>query len=177
MYTKSHPDLAWEKFILSADHIGFDEHIGVNKIWKTYAPDRYYEDESIIADIDPHFRKYRLISPYSNHRNQVFLFSYGRLFRHYASRAGSSRDEFMYIHFQKRKFPSNDLPKNMECFYISPLGFTDVNSGELPQEAADRLNGVGYSPSEIGYLVRQKAKLLLRGELHGPRTRSSRMRR
>lgn len=121
---------------------GFDEHNGVNRIWRQ-PQRRFYENESLILDIDPHIRSFRRLSSnvdIKNYRHQVFGFDRGRVIRLRYSQHRLYLDEFMYIHFQKRSF-NLEMP-GMDCdrFWITPEGFIPMGHPLGAKKELDALN-------------------------------------
>jgi hypothetical protein len=142
-YEKPHPDLDYREILADPQHRGFDEHIGVNRIWLQHHG-RFYANEAVVADIDPHITRFERSSNYfhfRNDRHQVFLFDHGHVKRLYWAGGKLQSEEFIYIHFQKRKFARTSLPDDCDQFYITSQGFvaaTDVTPSKVD---LDRLNG------------------------------------
>lgn len=170
-FSKPHPDLDYRAILADPEPRGFDEHTGVNRIWLRHRG-RFYSDETIIADIDPHIRRLECSSNYvhcRNYRHQAFLFDEGKVKRLYWRRGRLREQDFMYIHFQKRSMSVDDLPAGCERFYITPTGFlpaADI-AGKRPGHAVtkaelDRMNGIpGFSPKEIRQRLRRLKRRLL----------------
>jgi hypothetical protein len=157
-------EINWMSVFTTSDHVGFDEHIGVNKIWANYT-DKLYVNEEIIADIDPNIEKFELCKPWLNKRNQVFTFESGKIFQVSLIGGKLNRKEFMYIHFQKRKF-THFLEIDGNSFLISSKGFFLFdNDNELRKymHKHNRLNLSVYL-KEIPFRTRRFIRLKLRGE-------------
>jgi hypothetical protein len=158
MYRRAHPALDWRDILSDTAHRGFDEHIGINLIWKHHHG-QFYENEGLVADIDPHLAAFELVPPGTNHQSQVFFFDRGKVLRgHHRARRWYTQ-EFMYIHFQKRTFEVPDLPSAADSFYITPRGFIP-RSEEVPSpDMVHSLNPVRHfgSAAELNYKFRQRA--------------------
>lgn len=103
----------WKGIFSSSSNYGFDEHHGWNEIWNSYDLS-IYENESIVADIDPQFQSPFLCWLHYNHPRQCFCRIQGRTLQIYAMGSKIKSREFAYIHLQKRKIqvecdPSNDF--------------------------------------------------------------------
>jgi len=80
MFRRPHRAIDWRVVLGDPCHRGFDEHIGVNRIWRE-SGGRMYEDESHIADIDPGIARFELAASRKNHRRQLFYFDRGHVLR------------------------------------------------------------------------------------------------
>ena len=158
MYRREHPELDWRRILSDPVHRGFDEHIGVSRIWERYG-ERFFADESLIADIDPNLPGFELVAPRRNFRDQIFFFERGEVFRGYYARGEWNTERFMYIHFQKRKFSEISSDPGMDAFYITPRGFKQKRESIPSREMVRRLNPISaLSPSEALYRLRQRVK-------------------
>ncbi len=156
MYRQPHPRVDWRTIFLDPCHRGFDEHFGVNRIWRGRGG-RVFEDESIIADIDPAIGRFERAGPWRNYRRQLFYFDHGRVCRAYATWAGWRCEEFMYVHFQKRAMTR--LPVHSPGRYaIAPGGFYDLPQGVSLADAADRWNRPRFSWPELAHKARLRAR-------------------
>ncbi len=109
-------------------NFAFDEYDGMYAIYKT---GKYpFFDKRIFADIDQKFKRFRL----SDHRDeqkeiknypcQTFYYENGKVYRAYVNKGAIIKEEYIYIHFQKRKnmfmeFDSNDV----NAYYLTDVGF------------------------------------------------------
>ena len=107
---------------------GFDEMDGIASIY--YKNNYSFFDKKIFADIDQKHRRFRLSeycvpkSEKINYKNQIFLWENGRVYREWLGENELKREEFCYIHFQKRKrMCLNDVVANMQSFYVTKKGF------------------------------------------------------
>ena len=147
MFRRQHPRLDWRAILADPAHRGFDEHIGVGLIWRAHR-DRIFKDESIVADIDPGIGRFERSAPYRNDRHQVFYYDRGRVFRVFWRGERGSREEFMYIHFQKRKAMHLAAANGTESYVIGPDGFFACSPDELSRDLARRLNPFRWSWKE-----------------------------
>jgi len=163
-YRKPHPDLDFRAILSNPEHRAFDEHIGVNRIWKLHNG-RFHEDETVLADIDPHIGRMTRTSNYikvDNHRIQVFCFDRGTVRRLYWAGGAVRAQEFMYVHFQKRKF---DLPApaaDVDRVYVTPQGFVPMDeAGEPDRPLLVRLNPIPLVPplAEMNHHLRRRLRL------------------
>jgi len=138
MFSCPDPDNYWRAVLSDPNHRGFDEHIGVNRIWRAHRG-RVFEDEGLIADIDPAIARFELVAPRRNYQRQLFYFDRGHVFRGYCRGAEWCEEEFMYIHFQKRAM--GHLPNRGASRYaVSANGFYELPRGAPLEAIADDLN-------------------------------------
>lgn len=100
----------------------------------------------IFVDIATVYHRYRIIDCYTldekpiNYRYQIFYWQNGKTFRAYFDGNTLHKEEYLYIHFQKRpnfcvSFDSNDV----EAFYITNTGFYP-KTGEVTKQIIKKLN-------------------------------------
>jgi hypothetical protein len=159
-------NLDYKKIFASSDNYGFDEHNGINEIW-IGTKGKYYQDESIIIDIDPYLRNFQRIGSKKIHKNyiwQTFYFNKGIIYHVYWRFAKIHYVEFMYIHFQKRIISTKFISKKNKSFYISSLGFISVDEiGELTRKKIDKLNNVRLPTfDEIEYKIKRLVRITFR---------------
>ena len=169
-YRRHHPTIDWKSILTSEAHFGFDEHIGVNLIWQ-YHNGRAFADESVVADIDPHICRFERSSNYfnfKNYRHQVFCFDRGKVQRLYLHNNEVHTQDFMYMHFQKRRFAPNQLLPETERFFVTPDGLVEMDDPPATKADFDRLNPAPLVPSlvEVSYRIRRQLRLIKLG-LHG----------
>jgi len=118
------------KVVFSTDkNFAFDEIEGINKIYSYHGFTKY--DNQIFADITNINYRFKLTQKKRNSNYQVFYWERGKILRAYCDMNKSIQtDEFIYIHFQKRKL-SEPLfnHRNADSFYITPMGFTTKSIG------------------------------------------------
>jgi hypothetical protein len=156
MFRRPHRAIDWRVVLGDPRHRGFDEHIGVNRIWRE-SGERMYEDESHIADIDPAIARFELAAPRKNYRRQLFYFDRGHLLRGYAEGARWSAEEFAYIHFQKRTMKAMPSP-GADRYAIAPGGFFDLAEGAPSAAQAEALNPAVFHWSETSHRLRRRVR-------------------
>jgi Family of unknown function (DUF6625) len=139
MFQKPHPGLDWRAVLTDPRPRGFDEHIGVGLLWRAHRA-RLFKDESLVADIDPALARFERVAPFRNDRDQLFFCNRGRVFRIFWRRGRKYAEEFLYIHFQKRKAFSALVPAGTESYVLAPGGFFACAEDDLTPALARRLN-------------------------------------
>lgn len=177
-YRRPFPNLDYRRILIDPQPRGFDEHIGVNLIWHHHGG-RFHEDEGVVADIDPNIGHMRRTSNYirvKNARHQIFAFDQGRVIRFWWAAGQLQSEEFMYIHFQKRRFRLPP-PQGCERFWLTPKGFVPMEPGRDEMTAKSfaslvrQLNPAPLFPPlrELSHSFRRSARLLRRklsGQVH-----------
>lgn len=166
MFRRPHPAFDWRATLEDPSHRGFDEHIGVNRIWRAQ-DGRFFEDESLIADIDPAIARFERVAPRRNYRDQLFYFDRGRIYRGYSDGAQWRAEEYLYIHFQKR--PMTAMPsRGAERYAIAPGGFFDMPAGVSPRALAGTLNRGSFRWRDTLHRWRAGLRHFRRGRRLGP---------
>ena len=137
--------LDWQRIFSDPITIGMDEHHHLNRLFRRGNEHGFswYNDPAKIADIDPGFRQFRLIPSHRNYPIQSFLWDGQKIFREFIFNRKYHREEFAYIHFQKRFMPMV-LPKNFcsgrdGAIIIGPNGFVP-HDGMVTVEAIKARN-------------------------------------
>jgi hypothetical protein len=163
-YKKNFDEFDYKEILEHSKHRGFDEHIGVNKIWKFYSA-KLYENEDIILDVDHHLRKICRVTTGSvakNCKSQIFCYAKGGVYQYYYKKGKIESKEFMYMHFQKRKkLFSMEFQKELD-YCLTPNGFISINIEHINLEKISKLNPtyVCISQSEALYRVRLIYKMI-----------------
>jgi len=166
MFRQPHPDVDWRAILADPRHRGFDEHIGVSRIWRAHGG-RFYKNERIIADIDPAIKHFECMTPMKNYRRQLFYYDDGRVRRVYRQGGRWRNEEFMYIHFQKR--PMLAIPKApARCYAIAPGGFYELPFDAAPASYVEELNKHAFRFREAMHRWRFAFRLLRRRHGLGP---------
>lgn len=93
---------SYKEVFESKYHFGFDEIAGVDKLYKENKLSQWIPNKPIIADIN--FANYRFeVNKDKNYNNQYFSWEDGRILRYYIDNGKENKDEYIYIHFQKRE--------------------------------------------------------------------------
>ncbi len=172
MFEAWHPEMDWREVMADPRHRGFDEHIGVNRIWRA-AGARMLEREEIIANIDPHIERFERAVPSRNYRRQLFYFERGHVLRTYLAGAEWRIDEFMYIHFQKRNMTCLPAP-GATRYAIAPGGFFDMPDHVSASSLTEQLNPFHFRPADSLHRLRSTIRSWRRSVGLGPRIPSLR---
>lgn len=112
----------YDKIFLSDKHYAFDELEGIYRIYQKYGFSQY--EGHIIADISTTYKRFRCNKDYINYNYQVFYWENGKVFRAYYINSEIKVEEFMYIHWQKRKYKHIDEKVCLrDSIYITRFGF------------------------------------------------------
>ena len=129
----------------------FDEHVGMMKICKENNINTYSKED--MADVSCRLSKLT-ISRHKNYKYQVFYYENGSVFRAYLSKANILTEEFIYIHFQKRKLIIQDLYPR---FYFLHDSIIEKNNDgapsidELKKYSENRLVFIGFFEKALFY--------------------------
>ncbi len=107
----------------------FDE---INGIYSIYKKNNFpFYDKRIFADISMIYKRFRLALKDKNYYNQVFYWENGKVYRAYEEHKVIKREEFIYIHFKKRKNleVKTDNIFGTNSFYITYDGFIKKEIG------------------------------------------------
>lgn len=128
---------SWHEIMKTEENFGFDEHHGINKIFKNQQFTNFNGDENI-ADILPNYSKIILVIPSQNKKNQIFFYEKGHIFKSYEEKGKTLKEEMCYIHFQKRKmFIEENL--NLNEFLITSTGFYSIKKENIDAELDKKL--------------------------------------
>lgn len=100
------------------DNIIFDER-SIPNIYREYNFPTF--TKRIFADISPRNKRFTLSGNDINYKYQVFSWENGHVYRYYIVDNIINKEEYIYIHFQKRKMIIDSIDSN--SFWITPLGF------------------------------------------------------
>ena len=124
---------------------GFDEHNGVNQIWRGMR--QCWDIPSGVIDIDPRYSDMRCVNPAQDLVGQRFVWRDGSLVQVGCGWWGRRIvRQCVYLHFQKRMMKVVGDFAHASCFEIVSDGFTilgDGKAGDL-QEIAVRRRGAGW---------------------------------
>lgn len=119
----------YNEVFTSDKSFAFDETNGIYSIYKENNFPVY--DKRIFADISIIYKRFRLALNDKNYYNQVFYWENGKVYRAYQDKKMLKKEEFIYIHFKKRKdmkLKTNDIGKE-NSFYITYDGFIKKEIG------------------------------------------------
>lgn len=130
----------WRDVVGSEKNMAFDE-FGINEIYAAHGYPAYMGHP--MADIARGQERFTLgfrfeardgtykqhtLGRYPNHRHQAFYWRDGKTGRLFIAHGNVVKEEFMYIHFQKRHFPPEAVHvKPGENFYLGSNGFVPMN--------------------------------------------------
>lgn len=107
----------------------FDETNGIYSIYKENNFPVY--DKRVFADISMIYKRFRLALNDINYNEQVFFWEKGKVYRVYKENDIIKKEEYIYIHFKKRKNMEVHIKNidNLNGFYINDKGFFDKDEG------------------------------------------------
>lgn len=171
----------YKEVFTSNSSFAFDELSGMARIYQKNGFKMF--SKRIFVDISTMFERYRMIDIYpldkkaKNYKRQTFCWESGKVFHEFELNSKVLRDEYMYIHFQKRpNYQIDDQLLSADAFYITNKGFfpkTQVSSTqtlvkmnqykvitELFEECSRYTNSFMHKIRVMGF----KVKLCLRGK-------------
>ena len=138
-------DLDYRKVFANDKNYAFDELSGIYRIHK-HMNIRLFT-KRIFVDIATIYKRYRIIEVYgldecpTNYAVQTFSWEKGKAYHVFESKDGIRKQEYIYIHFQKR--PNYEIQSELldsDKFYITNNGFFPGDEIELTHEDILRLN-------------------------------------
>lgn len=122
--------VSFNKILTDNRTLGFDEINGIYNIYKENNYPMYTEFE--FADITHRFKRFKLSCAYKqliNYKYQMFYWEEGKVYRAYLLNNEIRKEEFVYIHFQKRNLKViNSEINNMKYFLITNLGLIKIST-------------------------------------------------
>ena len=126
----------------------FDESEGIQKKFSDYGIGTYIKRD--YADISQKYYKFRLSDSFidipkkqNNYKHQAFIYENGKVFRIYVQNSKIKKDEFAYIHMQKRDMPQNGVIG--DNYFITNKGFINIDSSDINEEKIKRLNKFNFN--------------------------------
>lgn len=135
----------YKKVFITDDNYVFDELVGIYNIHKQL--DIKIFVNRIYVDIATIYKRYRLGEAYSldkrptNYPVQTFCWDNGKVYHLYWSNGKLNKQEYLYIHFQKR--PNYDMPSELleaDKFYITNRGFYGFDNENPLREDIIKMN-------------------------------------
>ena len=118
-------------------------------------------EERVFADISMIYSRFRLALDDPNYDQQVFYWEDGHVYRTYWMNGEEKTEEFIYIHFKKRKFEKEAFDAALaKAFYIGPKGFTEKRN-PVKVEDVERINpfyGENYEKKELKRMQQMEEK-------------------
>lgn len=111
LYKENGSIFSYKEVYENSENYAFDEYSGMKKI-ASFNNIKTLEINDF-ADIDKKYSRYKCVN-HRNYNQQFFSWEDGRIFRYYKESEVIYRDEFMYLHFQKKhpNFEKNILENN-----------------------------------------------------------------
>lgn len=134
----------YDEIFTSDKNYAFDELRGIYKILKKNNISQYEEYE--FADISPVFSRMKIVTNYTcyddNYKHQIFVRDGVKILRYYLDEYGKvQKEEFVYIHFQKRKFTDEQLVANPnDPYIITAKGFLPIRGQEITKKVVCKYN-------------------------------------
>lgn len=137
--------LDYRKVFATEGNCLFDELGGVYKIHKNLNIKLF--TKRIFIDIATIYRRYRMIEVYDldvpaqNYQVQTFCWNKGKIYHVYETNGDIHKQEYIYIHFQKR--PNYSLPDGVldaDVFYITNHGFIAFDKKNLESKNILQMN-------------------------------------
>lgn len=118
----------------------FDEFPGMYSIYKNNQFPFY--DKRVFADITIKHIRFTLGGRDKNYKNQVFYWENGKIYRAYEKDGKIISEEFVYIHFQKRKGMNVHINNIEKCnsFFVTNTGFYTKQQKETTKEDTNKYN-------------------------------------
>lgn len=154
----------YRKVFTNSINVGFDEHYGLTEIWRMNELNQY-DNENIVADIDPQFVPLVLTIPQNNLFNQAFYIANGRVVQVGLNLLGRFvSKEYAYMHFQKRKLATPAGIITNKPILISVDGFINcqavpANRNELMQSSQ---SNDAFNLSDKGRFIRTTGRYFKR---------------
>ena len=149
----------WEEVVTNPRNFLFDEWSGVYGIYHKNNISMF--EERIFADISMIYKRFRLALDDPNYNKQVFYWENGHIYRKYWIDGKSFKEEFIYIHFKKRKFNKEGFDASTTtAFYIGPEGFTE-KTASATMDDVKKINpyyGEKYELKELRHMQWEEKK-------------------
>lgn len=146
LFSMPHPTVHAKDTFLTSKNTWFDETAGIYQIvCHNNVPQ--YENNHAVGDLVPRIPRFALGDKSLNRRHQAFVIEDGRAIQVYEENGTIQRREFMYFHFQKRKFP-DILEAEFEpvsSWRITPYGFLPGLPLEWTGKTLDENNKPNYA--------------------------------
>lgn len=137
--------LTYKEAFTTSEIVAFDEIAGMQNIFDKHGFPTYFSRD--YADITygkvrftlSYFQIPEELVPTNNYDKQVFYWENGKVFRAYLKDGEILREEFIYIHFSKRKMLLNDVDESCGAFFITKDGLYPITC-DISEDDFDRYN-------------------------------------
>ncbi|MBT8849098.1 DUF6625 family protein [Lactobacillus delbrueckii subsp. bulgaricus] len=150
----------------------FDETYGgihnINTLFKYYGKQVLEKDWAFNCNIAPANLQRVYYLPEENtfkverHYNSIFVWDDGKIFRYRLKGGSIYRDEYMYMHFQKREMKVDDRVLDSSTIKILGNGFYPLNQKEITVQNFKQIPHKVYSFRKIKFLLKWKTDGLKR---------------
>jgi len=135
----------WKTVLAHPDYsFYFDEWPGMNRILQHHGVPRAVF--APVADVSAVPARYQLYGR-PNHRLQALFWHDGRVYREFVDESTGriGRDEFAYVHLQKRRLPRPPFQRIPELgYWITPQGFVPRLSSEVDRATIRWMNRASW---------------------------------
>ena len=133
------PNVSFRKAFSDPRSFAFDEFGGMTAIYEHHGIP-VFRNDAFFADIKQQLYRLYTESP-PNARHQCFYWERGRLFRSFWEGGTCDRQEYIYIHLQKRRMrpPTFDVTA-ADAWFIRPYDFVLKTSEPTTPREMDRMN-------------------------------------
>ena len=148
----------YKEVFTSNQSYAFDE---IGGIYSIYKHNNYpFYDKRIFADISCIYKRFRLALKDKNYKRQVFYWENGKVYRAYEENNKIEKEEYIYIHFKKRKKMNVNIEnvEYAEGFFIANEGFYSKKEGIPTKEQIDKYNKYNGTIYELLELIIYKIK-------------------
>ncbi len=121
------------------EHYSFDEVTGIDRIYRKHKFPYYTEKPYIDISVRSN-KAIRLNDADKNYENQAFSWENGRVLRYYEDGSEIKCDEWLYIHFQKKKMPLNGIDLHDGAFWITINGVMPKTETEITADVISQRN-------------------------------------
>lgn len=150
----------WREVISTNESCLFDEWNGTYVVFKKNNIPMF--EKRIFADISMIYKRFRLALDDVNYDYQVFYWENGGIYRTYWNGEKKETEEFIYIHFKRRKMERNNFDaKSVNAFFIGPDGFSEKKIDDISKDDVSVYNfypGAGEEQRELKRFKAQEKK-------------------
>lgn len=109
----------------------FDELNGIYRIYQTHCLPVF--PERIFADIYSRYTQFKMVGEQPAKKHQLYYWENGRVMRAWVQDGEVCAQEYLYLHFQKRRLPAPDFDVfSCSGFFVTPDGFIEKTRPGVP---------------------------------------------